>query len=373
MAMKYVIIYFDCIPALKLLNDEERGRLFLALMEYGKSRSNDVMSGQNYKPENLTGNEKFLFEMIKAQMGREEEKYQALCKKNKENVQRRWERQNSDSIEDDEEKTEVISEKNTSVYDRIRPLPTYTYNKYKYKYENKYNFKKEKHSKKKKVDDFGINPKIECESNEENSKLDVLSGNDVVSSSGVMPNSDVMSGNDVMSEEKIMQKLNVMFGNNDVMSNSDVLSEEGVMPSSGVMLKNDVLSNSDVLSGNRARKPHKAENRQEIVDSYNSICIKLAQVAKITNKRARAIDSILAQYEKTEIFKVFGMVNESQFLTGINGGWRANFDWLMKVDNFQKVLEGNYTNRTPPKTAINRGNKPLVESKSTDPDDWIRW
>ena len=45
--------------------------------------------------------------------------------------------------------------------------------------------------------------------------------------------------------------------------------------------------------------------------------------------------------------------NTNSFLRGDNGGWKANFDWLMNPDNITKVLEGNYdrTTTTTNKTA----------------------
>jgi hypothetical protein len=44
--------------------------------------------------------------------------------------------------------------------------------------------------------------------------------------------------------------------------------------------------------------------------------------------------------------KFFDRVAHSDFLTGRDGVWtRCNLAWLMKAENFKKVVEGNYTNR----------------------------
>lgn len=52
---------------------------------------------------------------------------------------------------------------------------------------------------------------------------------------------------------------------------------------------------------------------------------------------------------------------ESDFLNGKNDrGWVATFDWLMKPNNFVKVLEGNYDN-----TSANKG----VKKNEKDIDD----
>ena len=42
---------------------------------------------------------------------------------------------------------------------------------------------------------------------------------------------------------------------------------------------------------------------------------------------------------------LFKKVNESDFLQGINGEWKANFDWLLKQQSMVKVLEDQYINK----------------------------
>lgn len=67
---------------------------------------------------------------------------------------------------------------------------------------------------------------------------------------------------------------------------------------------------------------------------------------KMTVKREMAISTILSHYSQAEIDKVFDKVAKSDFLTGINNiNFKATFDWLFNMDNFAKVLEGNYDNR----------------------------
>lgn len=51
------------------------------------------------------------------------------------------------------------------------------------------------------------------------------------------------------------------------------------------------------------------------------------------------------QMNGMDIEKVFKMANESDFLAGVDGGWQADFRWLMVVSNARKVLAGNYKNK----------------------------
>lgn len=84
---------------------------------------------------------------------------------------------------------------------------------------------------------------------------------------------------------------------------------------------------------------------QEIIDKYNSICVSLPKVERLTDKRKKAIKVILKKYSLEELLKVFEMTEDSDFLKGTEGSWKASFDWLIKEANIVKVLEGNYTNR----------------------------
>lgn len=40
--------------------------------------------------------------------------------------------------------------------------------------------------------------------------------------------------------------------------------------------------------------------------------------------------------------RFFGYVAQSDWLSGRDKGWKCGLDWLMKAENFAKVLAGNY-------------------------------
>ena len=52
------------------------------------------------------------------------------------------------------------------------------------------------------------------------------------------------------------------------------------------------------------------------------------------------------EYGLEDIFKAISNVGTSSFLKGQNKkGWTITFDWLVKPNNFIKVLEGNYMDK----------------------------
>jgi hypothetical protein len=88
---------------------------------------------------------------------------------------------------------------------------------------------------------------------------------------------------------------------------------------------------------------------EKIVQEFNDICISMPRVQKISKQRKIAIKSRWREYGSVDIFsKVFKMAESSNFLSGRDGKWcSCSFDWIMKSQNFIKVMEGNYRNRQP--------------------------
>ncbi len=75
MAKNYVCLYHSYLDAIQALGDAERGRLLTAMLEYSITGATG----------HLSGNERFIFPMIKAQIDRDQEKYDKLCRANAEN------------------------------------------------------------------------------------------------------------------------------------------------------------------------------------------------------------------------------------------------------------------------------------------------
>jgi DNA-binding transcriptional regulator GbsR (MarR family) len=82
---------------------------------------------------------------------------------------------------------------------------------------------------------------------------------------------------------------------------------------------------------------------EEIKNLYNSHCTNLPKIAKLTDKRIKAIGSLLKKYSIEEITQVFDIANESDFLMGKNDrGWKADLDFILREDKFINILEGKY-------------------------------
>jgi hypothetical protein len=89
-------------------------------------------------------------------------------------------------------------------------------------------------------------------------------------------------------------------------------------------------------------------NYQSVTEAFGEHLAALPQPRDMTEKRKKAIRSIVkrgGRYAEPDFFaKFFGYVAKSDFLMGRGAKpWHGCcFDWLVKPENFQKIIEGNY-------------------------------
>lgn len=100
------------------------------------------------------------------------------------------------------------------------------------------------------------------------------------------------------------------------------------------------------------------EVSQQIVELYNSICTNLNSMKHITSDRKTKILNLLTKYSVDEIKTVFQKTNESIFLN--DRDWKVTIDWILKEENFVKILEGKFDN-TAKQLEKQESNKKLKE------------
>jgi hypothetical protein len=83
---------------------------------------------------------------------------------------------------------------------------------------------------------------------------------------------------------------------------------------------------------------------QMVIDTFNTICIDLPQVEKLTEARKSAICARIKEHSLEVVVLVFNITAESNYLNGRIKNWKASFDWVMNPNNFVKILEGNFKN-----------------------------
>jgi hypothetical protein len=117
---------------------------------------------------------------------------------------------------------------------------------------------------------------------------------------------------------------------------------------------NNEHTSNNVPSEEKRTDQKRTKQKKEIscvLDFYNSHCLSLPKVLKLTQKREGHINALLKVYSLEEIKLGFIQAEASDFIAGRSGKWKASFDWLINKNNFLKVIEGNYGNSKKKKMA----------------------
>ena len=101
---------------------------------------------------------------------------------------------------------------------------------------------------------------------------------------------------------------------------------------------NIVLDNKDNINNNK-------DIYTEVIKLYHEICISYPSIRAVSEARKKAIKKILAKFSIDDLKTVFENAENSSFLKGLKGDFKASFDWLLKESNFLKTLEGNYADK----------------------------
>ena len=93
-------------------------------------------------------------------------------------------------------------------------------------------------------------------------------------------------------------------------------------------------------------KNRKEENKNRIVEIYNTFCPNLPQIQKLTDKRNKSIDNFIKEFTLEQFEEICKIANSSEFLIGHNDrNWKADFDFLMRIDKATAILEGKYSQK----------------------------
>lgn len=114
-------------------------------------------------------------------------------------------------------------------------------------------------------------------------------------------------------------------------------SDEQVTPNKNVRMKECKNERIKTLSG---------DDLKDVILAWNSFAKNKIQVVSPGSERERHLRKRIEENGLGGVLEVIQLVSESDFLKGNNDrGWVANFDWVIKRSNFQKISEGNYKNK----------------------------
>lgn len=111
---------------------------------------------------------------------------------------------------------------------------------------------------------------------------------------------------------------------------------------------------------------------QKIVDAYNTTCTSLPKCTALSEKRRKAMAACWKEFGE-KVYDAFRAAAESDFLSGRSGVWSGcGFDWLTRVNNMLKVIEGTYANKNGQAQidAVRRNPMARDYTGQYDGDDW---
>lgn len=105
-------------------------------------------------------------------------------------------------------------------------------------------------------------------------------------------------------------------------------------------------NNIRIEEDNNISSKNSSPDYEGVINLYHECCPSLPKVKSLTDERKKFIKARLKDYSVEDVEKVFKAAEESDFLRNGNGTWNgADFTWIMRPNNFVKILEGNYRNK----------------------------
>jgi len=90
------------------------------------------------------------------------------------------------------------------------------------------------------------------------------------------------------------------------------------------------------------------ENRIEyenVIELYHLLCPKMNKVIAINKFRKGFINARISEFGLEKVTEIIRKAGQSDFLNGKNDkAWKADFEWIMRPQNFVKIMEGKYCN-----------------------------
>ena len=134
-----------------------------------------------------------------------------------------------------------------------------------------------------------------------------------------------------------------------------------------------ITTNEESNKNNKKNKSNKLlsvdKDHKTVLDTWNSLSeYGIAPVRSMspTSVRGRNLNARLKEFSLSDLLNAIHCVKESDFLLGRKSEWKITFDWFLKSNNIEKILNGNYVSnkqKTEPytKSSVDRAKAALAE------------
>lgn len=138
--------------------------------------------------------------------------------------------------------------------------------------------------------------------------------------------------------------------------NNNNITNKIAQPSQLQEVSNNNVTNKQQIYNNPIKEKEKENNiyiskdilvpkdLEPIVQKWNSL--NLSKINSIKNNRLKMLKARIKDYGIDKVLEAIDNISKSDFLKGQNNkNWTITFDWFIRPNNFDKVLDGNYNNK----------------------------
>lgn len=130
----------------------------------------------------------------------------------------------------------------------------------------------------------------------------------------------------------------------DTSSDSQATTSSDVEKNRSLDKEEDIDKDIDIY--NISKDILSSAEAQQIVDRWNLLGLQKLVSINPGSNRHKMLKARIKEYGLENVLKAIESINNSSFLKGQNNrNWIITFDWLIRPNNFPKVLEGNYLDK----------------------------
>lgn len=104
--------------------------------------------------------------------------------------------------------------------------------------------------------------------------------------------------------------------------------------------------NTNIITNDKTDINNTGVDPKKVIDLFHKICVSLPKVKELSDVRKKNIKKRFEGKTDEEIAEFFQIIEDSDFLCGRSSAWSANIDWILKAENFIKISENNYINKS---------------------------
>lgn len=153
--------------------------------------------------------------------------------------------------------------------------------------------------------------------------------------------------------------------------NNDVIPNDNQLPTSGMTCdipnayQMDTEIRLDQISIDKtnnivSKDTIRSTDVQRVIEEWNSLGLRKVTKLVPGTQRYSLLRKRIQDYGLVDVLRAIKLIHDCPFLLGHSDrGWQITFDWFVKPNNFPKVLDGNYLDKTASDLQV-----------STKSDDW---